>query len=332
VGLLVGFVLTPARRHLVTKRVAVGLALGAALALPNLVWQVQHGWPTLEFLRHAHADKMSGIRVMAFARAQVGNLHLFGALVAALGFWDLLARLRPLGIAAVTVLLLLVIGGSKPYYFVSIVPLLLAAGSARVETLTARRSSLARWAVRGSLTLAATATGIAFLPTALPVLAPDTLAAYLHKIEGEGAFRDEDSHRVLRLPQDYASMMGWDDFVGTVATVYAELPAEERPVAGVLTDNWTKAGAIDLLGPRKGLPPAMSGNNNYYLWGPTPTAPTVIVAVGFDVEELTPFFEEVVERARVVSEYAREYDVPVTICRKPRRPFASMFPSFRHYD
>jgi hypothetical protein len=334
VGLLVGFVLTPARRHLVTKHVAIGLALGVALVSPNLVWQLQHGWPTLEFLRHEHADKMSNIRVASFALDHVGMLHLFGALVALLGLFYLLAlpHLRPLGIAAVTVLLLLLGAGSKPYYFASMVPVLLAAGSAGVEALTSRRSLLVRLVVRGFVTSAATATGIALLPSALPVLPPDELAAYLRKVEGDGAFRDEDSHRVLRLPQDYAAMMGWDDFVGTVANVYAELPGSERPVAGVLTSNWTEAGAIDLLGAPRGLPRAMSGNNNYYLWGPTPAEPAVVVAVGFDEDELTPFFEEVVERARVVSKYARESDVPVTVCRRPRRPFASIFPRFRHYD
>jgi hypothetical protein len=334
VGLLVGFVLTPARRYLVTRHVAMGLALGVALVSPNLVWQLQHGWPTLEFLRHAHADKMSGIRVTSFALDHVGMLHLFGALVALFGFFHLLARphLRPLGIAAITVLLLLLGGGSKPYYFASMVPLLLAAGSACIEALTSRQSSVVRWGVRGVVTLVAAAMGIALLPTALPVLPPDELAAYLRRVEGDGAFRDEDSHRVLRLPQDYAAMMGWDDFVATVANVYAELPADERPGAGVLTSNWTEAGAIDLLGAPKGLPRAMSGNNNYYLWGPTPADPAVVVAVGFDVDELKPFFEEVVERARVVSEYARESDVPVTVCRRPSRPFASIFPRFRHYD
>ena len=33
-------------------------------------------------------------------------------------------------------------------------------------------------------------------------------------------------------------------------------------------NNYGEAAAIDVFGRRLGLPPAISGHNNYYIWGP----------------------------------------------------------------
>jgi len=50
---------------------------------------------------------------------------------------------------------------------------------------------------------------------------------------------------------------------------------------------------IDLLGRSAGLPRAISGHQNYYLWrAPGPT-PGIFIAVGFEESELAPWFERV---------------------------------------
>jgi hypothetical protein len=52
-GLLAGLLLTPHRRTLRTAGPFIAGALAALLFLPHVLWQVEHGWPTAEFIRVA---------------------------------------------------------------------------------------------------------------------------------------------------------------------------------------------------------------------------------------------------------------------------------------
>lgn len=57
VALGAGLVASPARRHLSGRWLWLGALLAALLVLPNLLWQVEHGWPSLEFYRNAALQK-----------------------------------------------------------------------------------------------------------------------------------------------------------------------------------------------------------------------------------------------------------------------------------
>src|SRR6185295_17060458 len=52
-GLFIGFLLTPYRRRLATPGPWIAGAIATALFVPHVVWQIAHGWPTLEFMRNA---------------------------------------------------------------------------------------------------------------------------------------------------------------------------------------------------------------------------------------------------------------------------------------
>jgi len=70
------------------------------------------------------------------------------------------------------------------------------------------------------------------------------------------------------LPPNYADMFGWQEMVAAVARVYNRLPPEDRLRCAIYASNYGEAGAIDFYGKRYGLPKAISGHNNYWLWGP----------------------------------------------------------------
>jgi len=58
----------------------------------------------------------------------------------------------------------------------------------------------------------------------------------------------------------------------------ALLPADQRARAVVLTDDYSEASPLVLLG--TGLPPVRSGHNAFWDWGPPPADRTVVVHVG----------------------------------------------------
>ena len=45
-GVCIALLLTPERRHLAQKWICLGGLIAVALALPNIIWQMQHHWPT----------------------------------------------------------------------------------------------------------------------------------------------------------------------------------------------------------------------------------------------------------------------------------------------
>src|SRR6266852_2344177 len=54
-GILGGSLLTKARRFFLSGWFWGGAALALLIVLPNLVWQVRHGFISLHFLQHIHA-------------------------------------------------------------------------------------------------------------------------------------------------------------------------------------------------------------------------------------------------------------------------------------
>ena len=118
-----------------------------------------------------------------------------------------------------------------------------------------------------------------------PLAARDSGSAArdLHSIYEGAASRPPaiETHKLGPLPQIFADQFGWEEMTATVARVYNSLPPEVRAKTAIFGQNYGQAGAIDLFGPKYGLPPAISGHQSYFLWGPRGyTGESVIVMAG----------------------------------------------------
>jgi hypothetical protein len=114
--------------------------------------------------------------------------------------------------------------------------------------------------------------------------------------------------------------------------VYAALPPAERAKAAIFASNYGEAAAIDVYG--RDLPPALSGNNQYYLWGPRGYEGSVIIGVNVDPAIWSKFCDS----ARVVatfgtSPYSMPYERnrPIVLCRGMHPPLPQLWPAFKHY-
>jgi len=107
---------------------------------------------------------------------------------------------------------------------------------------------------------------VAAAPLFLPVVRPETYVQYVKAIHYEQP-RIE-THRLGPLPQLFADEFGWEEMAATVARVYNSLPPEVRGRTAIFAQSYGQAGAIDLFGPKYGLPRAISGHQSYFLWGP----------------------------------------------------------------
>jgi hypothetical protein len=185
-------------------------------------------------------------------------------------------------------------------------------------------------AARAAAVVVVVAFGAVALPLGLPFLPPEPMARYASAL-GVSAAVATNQGVVLQLPQDYADMLGWEERVQAVAAVYHDLPADDRERAVIVADNYGQAGAVDLLGPRHGLPPAVFPVSSYWFFGPGEKPGEVIIKIGGDADGLAPFCGSVDLAARVDHPWSvpEERDLAIWICREPYRTLQEIWPEFR---
>jgi hypothetical protein len=334
VGLGLGLLLAKERRLLLTRWPWLGVAAGALVCLPNFLWQWTHGWPFLSYARKIHATMMQWMPVHVYLIFQVVFIGLTGMLLALGGLTYLLfaadmRRFRMLAFAFLAVLVLLIAGGSKPYYPAPAYTILLAAGGVAFERIVRQRWRGAAPAAISLIVL----TGSIGLPYALPILPVEQFLAYAKIVYIEPAFTFE-TGRKIPLPQHFADMFGWENQVEQVARVYSSLDESEKPKTAIFAGNYGEAGAINLFGRRYGLPRAISGHFSYYFWGPGPPGAEVVITVGVRKKaDLERDFDDVQLKTTLSHPYAIFYEnnIPVYVCRKPRMTLEQLWPGTKSF-
>jgi hypothetical protein len=168
-------------------------------------------------------------------------------------------------------------------------------------------------------------------PLALPILPLETAAQYAEFWDVEKVQVEKEPSG--KLPQMYADMMGWPEQAKVVAGVFKSLSPDDQVRAAIFAKNYGQAGAIDYFGPSLGLPHAISGHNNYYLWGPQQYTGELVIAIGMPQEDLKQLFDQVELAATISNDYAipEENNLPVYICRKPKVSLQQVWPTLKFY-
>ena len=137
---------------------------------------------------------------------------------------------------------------------------------------------------------------LAFLPLGLPILDADRLIAWQERL-GFTLPTTEKAHARAALPHHFAWQFGWDEMVAAVAAAYHAMPAEEQARVAVIGNNYGDSGAIDLLGPKYGLPmKALGTHQSYWLWGPGDPSKDVFIVLGDRPERLARWCGDVAGR------------------------------------
>jgi hypothetical protein len=333
-GLFAGLAVTRRRHWLATPWPWLAGALALGFLVPHVVWQVGNGWPTLEFMRNAMLEKMVRTSPTEFLAAQAMMMGLPGTIVGLAGLaWCLFGRRgrewRSLAVAWLVVLgILLASPAARAGYLIASYGLLFATGGVALERLT---HCPARRRVRPALLALVVILDLPLLPFVLPVLSVPDFVAYSRLLRVRPA--GEERTRPAELPQMYADMFGWEEMAERVGRVYRGLPAAERARCGVYARNYGEAGALDLFGPKYGLPPAVSGHNNYWLWGPRGYTGEVMIMFGAPRADLERDFASVTLADSVRCERCMPYERgrPIWICRGLRVPLREAWARTKTY-
>ena len=326
-------VVTRQRALLRNRWIWLGALISFLIFLPNLSWEIRNHWPTVEILQNVDRIKNAHVTWIEFIAQQAFLVHPIAAPICLAGLWFfLLSRkggtLRFLGWTYCFLLAEFLIVRGRIYYLAPIYPMLFAAGAIVIEGWIPDHAG--HW-IKTAILAPLVVGGLIAAPLALPILPLDAAAAY-------AKFWDVDRVQVERepsgkLPQMYADMMGWPQQAETVAGVFHSLSPDEQSRAAILAKNYGQAGAIDYFGSAHGLPHAISGHNNYFLWGPQQYTGDIIIAVGMPLETLKPMFGEIQLAATINYEYAipEENNLPVYVCRKPKLTLQQAWPNLKFY-
>ena len=334
VSLIVGLGLTPERSLLVRKQLWWGAGAAALIALPSFVWQAAHGFPFRE-LAAAARDKNADIPATAFLLNQIliMNPVLAPVWLSGVAAPFVIQRLRPYrfaSIAFVTCVALVIATHGKDYYAAAAYPVMFIFGAVAISawaTSTARRLALITGAV------VATAFSAAAAPLALPVLSVPMLKAYIQSLPVQPQQQEKSFHGTL-LPQVFADQLGWRDFAAQVGAAWAKIPASERARTSIKVDNYGEAAALDVYGEGEGLPPALTGHNQYFLWGPRGQRPVNLLVIQNHPERLAPYCQQTTILGATSSPDAMAYenDKAIVFCRGLKIDIRTIWPDLKTFS
>jgi hypothetical protein len=299
-ALLAALIVTPQRRLLFSRWAVVGVALLLLLVLPNLIWQIHHHWPTLEFLHNGQIqNKNIKLSSLSFLGKQILMLHPLTAFLWIPGLlWLLRNRLskewRWLGLTYLFFLAVMMALHAKDYYVAPVYPILFAAGGIAWEKHYANRKAIKNNQIFAFPVMETTLliTGALISPMALPLMPPSTWLAYTKATHLYSTSGNTENDPSGPLPQFYADRFGWQEEVDQITRIYQYLSVEDQKKVSIFCSNYGEASAINFLG--HNLPFAISGHNNYWLWGPHgATGEVMIVINGATPEEMREFYDSV---------------------------------------
>ncbi len=339
-GLVAVLVSTPLRAHLRTPWPWLGGLLSLAIFAPNVFWQAQNNWPTLEFIANMRGRTYAKIGTAGFLAGQVLYMHPLSLLIWSAGLFTLLfgalKQFRALAIVFLTVQVFFIFTGGKPYYTAGVFPGVLAAGAIAWERLLTGNAAYPR--LRPAIfALLLTLGGAALLPASLPIIPLKQMDKFVVAVTGAVIKSPED------LTGDFHDQYGWREMARLIENIHAKLPATERDHALVLARNYGQASAVNILG--SGRVRAVSGHMSYHLWGLEHRAPKkspleqtrdirfTAIAIGLPRALLDLAFGDVRPAGRTSQPLARakEYNQIVYVCRDPRMSRSELRSAMKQY-
>jgi 4-amino-4-deoxy-L-arabinose transferase-like glycosyltransferase len=333
-GIAVGLLVTPARKQFAGVEIWVALFIAFLIFLPNLLWEIHNGYPTIALLRTVIGTKYATVSPLAYIGEQFLLVNPLAAPFWLAGLYFFLfdragRKYAVLGYAYLIVLLEMILLHGKIYYLAPAYIMLLAGGAVWWERKIFSR--VGAW-LKPAIVTPLIFSGMIAAPLAMPILPVAAAAKYcafwgVQDVKVENVPLDS-------LPQLFGDMFGWQDQVQAMARAVHSLPSDEQSRATLLAYNYGEAGAIDYFGKNYGLPKAISGHNQYGAWGPRGASGDLVVAIGFTKERLDRAFAEVVAFETISPAYAlpEESGLTIYICRQPRKNLSSFWNEWTYLD
>jgi hypothetical protein len=321
-GILGGFLLTRARRYLLSWYFVAALAITMLICLPNLLWQAHHHFISYEFLKYIHKRDVGEGRAKGFVRQQFwlcANLFAAPVWIAGLVAFLLNRRYRTLAWMYLIPVILFVVNQGRGYYTAGAYPMLLAMGAVAGERWIAPMRAWLRRALEIVFFAGVGVLGAYAAAVVVPIAPSGPLKQFA--LSHNGDLREE---------------IGWDELVRTVAAIRDSLPPDQQAHLGITTGNYGEYGAIEILGRAYGLPAPIGTTNSEWLRGYPAEPPTTIIALGIRPEEADQIFTNCRLAGHngnslgIGNEESRDHPW-IFLCGPPRKPWAEVWEEHKDF-
>jgi Dolichyl-phosphate-mannose-protein mannosyltransferase len=325
-ALFVSFLVVPsARGYLRSKWLVLGALISIAFILPMAYWNAVNGWPMVHFYSEFRGD-FSGGGPVSFLYSQVAIISYLTLPIFVGGLYFYFrskegSQLRAFGLAYGILLVSMTVLGMKVYYLAPVYPMLFAGGAVQIERGLSSKKGVLRWFGSRPFVACMMIVGVLLAPVAMPILSPST---FISKYSASDYQNSPNPDR-----------FGWSLYASNLSQAYNTLPASLKSQACILTSNYGEASAVNLLGKGSGLPQAISGHNNYYVWGPGSCTGQVLITIGYSLSDDQSSFGNVSLLTTLTCQYCISYEqnLPVYVCTNPAfSSLASVWPMVRHFD
>jgi len=311
------------------------LWLGGLLALllwsPNLVWQMNHEWAHLQFLRNiSQPEGMIGRepRILFLA----GQLLYFNPAAVAVWISGLYALGRDTTLRAATSLYvvplaLLLLTNGKPYYLAPAYPLLFAAGGVFWQS---RLTTALGWV---SLLGPMTTIGGIFAFLSLPYLPLAKMDRVLDSLL-MGVVP------AIGLTHDYHNQLSWQRYYPTMREIYAALPIDDRSATIIIAGFYRQASGMRLaasrdrhdIDPAGGEPGIYSPHLTYHFWPPDFANVKRALVLSIPQEILALHFNEI-KKVGEIDHPTRPEASPdvVYLVESPKRPWPEVWRALKWF-
>jgi hypothetical protein len=323
-SIVASVLLTDARKYLKNKWLWLGVALSILIWLPNIFWQAQHNFVSLDFLSHIHARDVRQGRTAYFLPQQF-MMTGFRSIIAIAGLYFYFVagagkRFRMIGWMYLVTLALFTVAKGRWYYMGPAYPMMYAGGAVWGEqwlaTLPPPRAQPVRTAVWATLIFEVVFT-IAFWMPAAPL--NSRWWDITNAVQG-----------------DFREQIGWYELVEEVAKIRDSLTPDERSRLGIIGANYGEAGSLNLYGPDFGLPTTVSGINSFWYRGYGNPAPQTLIVVGLGRNFVSEHFDScrlaghTWNRAGVKNEETEDHP-DIWVCGPPKAGWPAFWKDFRYY-
>jgi len=322
-GIVVGLQLTEQRRAFLNKWIWLGGIAAFLIFLPNLLWNIHYHWPFVQLMRAIKAEGRDVVwgPIQFFLQQMLVsnplNAPIWLAGLFALLFWKRLRPYRVLGWAYLVSYAVFFVLHGKNYYLAPIYPMLLAAGAVILENVLDRPETgrpRLQW-VKRAVVITLLINGVYLAPIVVPILSPEHFLAYAKTLPFKLPV-NEYSHARAALPQWYADQFGWKEIADEAEVAWNRIPVDQRGDCAIFAQDYGQAGAVDFFGRARGLPPALSGDRTYFLWGPRGNSGNCMIVLGDRKDRLEQLFNQVdFVGLSADNPWALETGISVNICR-----------------
>ena len=304
-ALLIGFLLSPKRKVLLTVHPYIAAGIALVIALPNILWQIDLDLPVVRHMTDLAATQLVNVSYLGFLIPQF-IFHLAGGLIWVGGLYYLftskkLSDYRLLGITYFCIIGILLSLSGKDYYSIGAYTMLFAFGGIAWEQWLGNKS----WV----LVLGMVIVNVSVLPYGLPILPIEKMERYASFMKNNFGLEvplEWEDGTVRSIPQDYADMHGWEEIPEKVAKLYHSLSNSEKQSCIILCGHYGQAGVLNFYRKKFNLPEAYSFNSSFVSWLPEDIQFDRLIQVDDNPQYESSFFNNVVLKDSIEHPYARD--------------------------